>query len=629
MACQNTVETFNNAFLAGTPDISAEILDFTYSMPIWLSDIWNLKKWEATDTVMQQLIFKGSMPEVERGFDRWKRLASSAGCEPCVNDCSYNFTTFQGHGFERRLISLMSREFQTEEYCVNSIRSAYEFEQTFAKIIQNIQMQVTFFKEMNIGLNFLTGIAQKILVDNGGFKANSADPYTYRALGTAKLSKLNFRITTKIYEALRRRQGVLPFDVQDGKPLYAVSASDEMIDALYIEDANARADLRFSSAADALLTKYNFMYSIRGQFINAPILYPRRFNWSETLSDWIEVYPYVNGIPAEIGSFSDLNPDWENAAYEEVLFYGKDPFSIFYRDPLTTIGEGTEFGPEPTFMNTWLWINIQTPSDKFRRQGQYATSIEMALAPEYSAGVYGFLFPRITGALMADFLPEPICPPDDVTCDNEVPDIITCPCPLVLSATADAFNAGRFTVVFGVPIQAEVNDTIQIGLASGGYLTGTVSAITTDLLTLSIQFSATTVITNCNGFTAVFCDNTLGCSATVLDTCDCRSGDTNMFKVILSNPIKAVTAAQVVYGYMGDGTVQHFTVEDVDIANNTWYLAYATGYGPTDDPTGAGDSPLEDGIVCDRNGMFRVCVPPATDATCPSCAGVTLTPCAS
>src|SRR5690242_14975453 len=109
MACQNTVETFNNAFLAGTPDIAAEILDFTYTMPIWLSDIWNLKKWEATDTVMQQLIFRGSMPEVERGFDRWKRLASSAGCEPCVNDCSYNFTTFQGHGFERRLISLMSR----------------------------------------------------------------------------------------------------------------------------------------------------------------------------------------------------------------------------------------------------------------------------------------------------------------------------------------------------------------------------------------------------------------------------------------------------------------------------------------------------------------------------------------
>lgn len=626
--CQSTTETFNQAFLAGTPDIAAEILDFSFKMPIWLSDLWELKRWEATDSVMQQLIFRGSMPEVERGFDRWKKLASSAGCEPCVNDCSYNFTQFSGHGFERRLISLMSREFKTDPYCVNTIKTLHEFETTFAKIIENINYQVQFFKEYNIGLNFLTGIAKKLLVDSGGIKGNSADPYTYRPLGTATLSKLNLRMLTKIYEGLRRRSDVVPFDIQNGKPIYAISASDELMDALYVEDPGSRQDLRFSSAVDALITRYNFISSVRGQFINAPILYPRRFTATATV--WTEVYPYVNGIPAEVGSFSDLNPLWESAPYEEVLVYGKSPFSVFYRDQLTSIGQGTDFGPEPSFMNQWLWVNIQTDCDVFRRQGYYATAIEMALAPQYSGGVYGIMVPRAAQGLIAEFYPTALCPPAAVDCENEVPAIITCPCPLVISATANPFTPGLYTIVFGVPIDAEAEDSIQLGIGTGGYLTGEVVEITDDGLTLSIQFAAGTVVTNCDGFTAVFCNNTLGCSSQVLQSCDCRAGETGNFKVILANPIKALTAGQIVTGNMGDGTTQDFEVVSADQATLEWVLEYAAGFGPTDDPTGAGATGLETDLNCDRNGIWRLCVPPATDATCPACdLGPVITPCAS
>jgi hypothetical protein len=625
--CQSTTETFNQAFLAATPDIAAEILDFSYKMPMWLADLWTLKKWEATDSVMQQLVFRGSLPQVERGFDLWKRLASSAGCEPCVNDCSYNWTTFQGHGFERRLISLMRREFKTPQYCVNEIKSAFEFELTFAKIIENIQYQVAFFKEYNIGLNFLTGIAKKLIVDSQGIKGNTADPYQYRPLGTATLSKLNFRMLTKIYEGLRRRSDVVPFDVQNGQPIYAISASDEVLDDLYIADPNARADLRFSSAADALLQRYNFMSSIRGQFLNAPLLYPRRFEF--TGGAWVEIFPFQNGIPAEVGNFSDLNPNWENATYEEVLVYGKDPFSVFNREQISTIGEGTDFGPEPSFMDQWLWVNVQTDCDPFRRQGYYATAIEMALAPQYSGGVYGIMVPRPSQALVAEFFPASVCPPTPVDCDNTVPAIITCPCPLVLTAVAEGFTPGLYNITFGVPIDAEADDTISIGIATGGYLTGTVEQISSDGKLLQIQFSASTVISNCNGFTAVFCDNTLGCSSLVLNTCDCRAGETGSFKVILANPIKAVTAADVVTGFMGDGTQQNFSVVSVDMQTNTWVLEYAAGFGPSDDPTGAGLTGLEDDLVCDRNGIYKLCVPPATDATCPACSVDFITPCAS
>lgn len=616
MSTQNTVQVFNNAFLAATPDIAAEILDFTYRMPMWLADVWDLKKWTATDNVMQQLTYKGSMPEVERGFDLWKKLASSAGCEPCVNDCSYNTTTFGGGGLNRQLVSLMRREFVTQSFCVNEIKTTQDFEMMFAKMVENIQMQVSFFKEYNIGFNYLTGIAKKLLVDSGGIKGNSADPFSYRALGTATLSKLNITLLTKIYEQLRRRADIQPFDVVDGRPIYAISASDEVMDDLYMRDAQARQDLRFSSASDALLTKYNFMSSVRGQFINAPLLYPRRFNYVSNA--WVEIFPYVNGVPADVGSFSDLNPDWESATYEEVLIYGKSPFSIYYRDQVTTLGSGTDFGPEPSFMNQWLWVNVQTDNDWLRRSGFYGTSIEIAMAPQFSQ-VYAIMVPRPSAGSVAEFFPAAICPPDSVVCDNTVPAITACPCPLVLSATADPFNAARYTIVFGVPIDAVPTDPIQLGLATGGYINGTVSAITSDGLTLSVQFATGTVIDSCAGLTAVFCDNTLGCSSLVTLTNDCRSGETGDFRVILANPIKADTAADIVYGLMGDGTTQHFNVVSVDMMTNTWVLEYATGYGPSDDSTGVGSTNLNTDIVCDRNGIISICVPPATDATCPAC----------
>lgn len=613
--CQYTANDYNNAFLASSPEVAQEILDYSVQFPMWMADVWSLKEWTSNQNVMQQLIFRGSTPQIERGFDLWKQLASAAGCSPCTTDCSYNWTTFKGHSLERRLVQLMRREFRTPSYCVSSITSSYEYETIFAKIIENINTQVSFFKEFNIGLNFLTGIAKKIIVDSSGMKANSADPYTYRAPGTAVLGKLNRRLLAKLYEGLRRRVDAVPFDMMDGKPLYAISASDELMDDLFMNDATARQDLRFSSAADATLNKYNFMSSVFGMYLNAPILYPRRFDLVSNA--WVERFPFVNGLPTEAGEFSDLSPDWENAGYEEVLIHGKDPYSVFYRAPVTSIGQGTEFGPASTFMNSWQWVNVQTDADPFKREGFFATSAEIALSAQFSGSVYGILVPRPSNSLVAEFYPSAICPPTPSTCDNDVP-AVDCPCQLVLGATLNPVT-GHYLVYFAAPITGTPSFTIQLGLTTGGFITGTVTALSLDGLTADMTFPAGTDLSGCDKFTSVYCSQTLACTSQVLNSCDCRSDQTNQFKVILESPLAAYTAADIVYGCMGDGTVQHFSILSADMATNTWTLEYAAGYGPTDDPTGAGDTNLNSDINCDRNGIISVCVPTATVSTCPTC----------
>lgn len=618
MSVQQTFEQYNLALLAATPTIAEEILDFTHEMPVFMANLYETEAWTGNENVRQQLIFRGSMPEVETGFSRWKALANAAGCSPCLDDCSYNFTQFNSGAFERRMVSLMSREFRTQPICVNEIASTHEYEEVFTHIVRDIQQQVQFFKEYNIGHNFLVGIARKLLVASSGPQGNAEDPYSYRALGTATLSKLSTKITSKIYEGMRRRTDVRPFDIINGRPVYAISASDEVIDELYLEDAQARQDIRFSSQADALLNKYNFMSSIRGQFLNAPIMYPRRANYVN--NQWVFVDPYVNGIPAEVGTFSDLNPAWENSDYEEVLFYGATPFKLFYRSPYATVGAGTSFGPEPTFMTEWQWINVQTEADPFKRQGFFATSAKIALAAQWSGGVYGLMVPRASNSLLSSFYPAPICPPDEVTCDNNLPSVST-PCPLVVSAVRNPVTPTRWFLTFGTAIAGSPSDPIQLGVGTGGYVTGTIISISGDGFSAEISFAAGVDITECSRITQVFCDNTLGCSSDVLAVNDCRSGVTGQFEVTLLNPIKAVTAADEITACMGDGSTQTLEVVSVDMLNNLWVVKYAAGSGPTDDPTGAGtDAQVNDGVNCDRNGIVRVCVPTATDATCPACA---------
>lgn len=636
--CAQTLhEQFNQAFLASSPDIAAEIQDRTFRMPSWFADLYELAEWTSDQNTMQELEFRGALPEYEQGFDRWKQLAQTAGCAPCTDDCSYNWTQFGGYGFNRRMISLMRREFRGPDYCVNEIRSTHEYAQVFGKAVENLYEQSRFFKEFNIGQNFLTSIAQKLVVDGSGIRGNKVDPYSYPSVGTTTQSKLNVSILTRIYEALRRRPAqAVPFDIVDGRPLYAISASDEVIDNIYLEDANARQDLRFSSASDALLARYNFMSSIRGQFINCPVLYPRRANIDAVTHLPVFEAPVVNGIPAEIGYFSDLNPAWESATHEEVLIYPKSPFKLFYRNPLTTLGQGTEFGPAGDFLTTWLWVNIQTPDDEFKRSGHFSSQIEIALSTQWSPCIYALLVPRMRDALLATYWGVSTCPPAGEDCStNNIP-TQGCPCPLLESVIPNPMVAGRYFFTFAVPVDADPEDTVTFGINNGGYLQGTVQSVSADGLNMDVAFGASVALPNCQAFTTVYCTSTLKCSSMVLETDDTGMSFNGQFSVILNTPIKADAPNDVVVGYLGDGSQANFTVVSVDMTQNKWVLQYAAGSGPTVPgvTVGTGGETPEDqitlpsvGINCDRNGVIKLCVPPSTDSTCPACSAPVLTVC--
>lgn len=581
-------------FLQAPPLISKQLIDKSYQHPSWLRDAIQVEDWPlGAGTAMEQIIFRGSMPEIERDFSKWRKLANNTGCNACSGpDCSYNWSSLGGTSFDRKTITLMDRDFRSASYCVKDIQTTLQFEEVFAKTVENLWKQISFFKEVNINFNILTSLSKKLVVDGQGPKPNPANPYAYRNIGTARLSRLNMRLCEFIYDFMTNSQDCVPIATVDGAPLFAMISSRQLISDMYREDPNLRQDARFSGSANDLLSKYNFQSTIRGMFIPATIQNPRRFNIVN--GEPIEAYPTVNGIPAEIGSYTGLNPAYLTATHEEVIFHGLNPVKLYTMSTTDTLGQNTSFGPEVNYFNNFAWVNNPTEKDPMRRVGYFMTSATIGIDGTNSEGMFAVLVERPSVASVASYYPEPECVPEASVCTNVVP-ASTCPCPTILSVVPNSAKANTYVAEFAVAVEAGVGESILFGLQSGGYLTGTVTAVDTTGHFVEFTLPSNTPVTVCTQFSTVFCDNTLGCSSDVLALSCTDAG----YSMVLKTPIRATTRDQVITGFCSDGSTVDLTIVSVNLSTNTWVV------------TASAD--------CACGGTISVCVPPTTDAGCPSC----------
>jgi len=589
------------AFLKAQPLIAAQIRDLTVQIPNFIRDMYNVSPFPlGNGTSMEELVYRGAMPAIERGFDKWRTLGGANGCNDCDGpDCSYNWTDLGGGGIERKVMQIMDRDFRSEAFCVKEIQTTAHFRQVMGKIIENLYRQVDFFKEHNIGFNALTSLAKKYVIDSTGPRPNPENPYVYRNILGARLSMLNMDVFTHWYNWMRMLPDVIPMAYSNGQPQFGALLSPEMLSRLYRDDPGLRQDVRATrdGTNNELLHRYNFVTTIRDMFIPIPYMYPRRFNISES-GEPLEVFPYVNNVPLETGFYTSINPLYLAATHEEILLFGMHPFEIYAMPTVETLGDNSSFGPEVTMFDEFQWVNPQTDQDPGRRQGYFWTSATIGISQQYSQGIFGILVERPQANMIATFFPNPEGPPDPSEVDNEVP-TVACPCPQIVDAFANPLNAAQYYIILGAPIETEGVDDVLLGITTGGYVTASLEGSSDDNKRLLVEIEET--LQTCD-FTSIYCADTLECRATVTDwsvNCD----DAGNLDLVLDAPIKAVDAADVVVLTLGNGTViDDAVVVSVDMANLTWVV----------------DS--GDATFCNNNGgVAEICVPPDTDDSCPAC----------
>lgn len=605
--CIMNLEATRGAFFAAPPAIKKEINDYTLRIPSFMGDASQTVNWDTGQGTAQiELEFRGELPKLETDFSNWAKLRQNIGCNPEQGPgCGYNVTKVGGFGFNQKLRELMRRELVSETFCLSDIQTTAHFKEVFGKLVQNLYKQIAWHKEVNVNFNFLNQIAKKFVVDSTGIKVNSQNPYSIPNIGTARISSLNPQILEFFYETMRKLPEIEPYDMVNGAPVFSVVASKQIFSHMYRDDPGLRQDLRFSGYANDLITKYNFVNTIQGMFFPVTWDYPYRYNIINGVP--IQILPTVQGIPMNYGSYSGLNPAYESASHEMVLLMGKTPIQTLVLPSEATLGENSSFGPEPSYFDYWDFINPQTPTDFFRRSGFFATSATIAISARNSEGVIGILVERPSIAALATYLPGASCPPTPETCNNTIP-TMGCPCPLILNIAANPVVAGQYFATLSAPTTAVATNVVQLGVDTGGYINGTVVTVSTDKK--SFSFTTASVIPLDTVFTSIYCDITLGCSATVL-LYDVTCTDTTQLGLVLSNPIKADTASDVVTVFYGNGTSGSATVVSFNMITNTWVI----DVGST--------------AFCDQvGGIIRICVPPATDSTCPACnVGPVITQC--
>lgn len=604
----------NQAFIANAPLISETIKNLTIAAPNWYRDLYPVIPWpEGEGNSMQELQVRSEIPQIEEGFDSWALQDDPTGCDAlCAPNCAYNFDTLGGHAITGKVTRLMSKDLKSPEYCVKTITTTRQWQQVFAIIVQNMYNQVNFHKEFNIGRNALISIAKKFVVDNGGFKWNTQDPYTYRPKGTATLSSLNIGILEFLYEAFRRDTNVLAYQYQNGAPLYAMVASPQLISHLYRDDPSLRADFRAAAAsggeyADALIKRYNFTNTIRDMFFPVGYPFPRRFRYDSVNNKWVQVLPWVKGLPGIVGTFSGNNPQYDDPSYathEEVIFHGRNPFSIWYRPVPTTLGEGTDFGPEVGngFWDNFQWHNPATDSDPGRRVGFFWTSAEIAMAADYSEGVVGLLVPRPGVGSMLAFAPLPPEPPTPGSpSTNLVPDV-GCPVVQIVSFIPHPVTANRYFVTFAAPVDADADDVLQLGITTGGFVNATVKVVGSGDTTFEVEITGE--VSACDRFVQMFTSDSLACSSKVLGYQPNPTGaDGTLIDLLLDRPIKAITNTNGVVLVYGNGDTMAATVSGTPtVGANTWRVK-------------TGSTVFVDNV----GGIVEICVPTTTNAACPSC----------
>lgn len=587
------------AFRESEPFIDREITDRSYRMNRYLMDYAPVKVFpDGIGYSMTKVRFFGDIGPQYDGFDGWRKEQRSrpttTNCGPKHDACGYVWEEV-GHGFEELHFSLMRRDLRTIPICVHDIRTFWEFQQYQNLIFQNLTEISSNMKEQLVR-NALIGFSVKHVITSKGLQVNSANPYELPNIQGVTLGKLGWRVLKRMYSALIREAGMFALDTIDGRPVFGIMASDEVLDDLFMEDPEVRQDLRWSSMADSLLKRYNFMDTIRGQFIVIPDPFAARYN-VDALGNLYRVFPYERDVAIQSGTRPAPNPEYDTAPFEYVQILTRDIFALRSRKAISTVGGNTDFNAE-TSMFEWKWHNPERWCDPNRRVGFYFANGELGVEPGDFTDAPGILVQRRPMALDAQYWGNPECPPDPVECDNELP-LQGCPTPQVIGCCEDLTDTTRLQMRFSSPLPDTATPfNITLEKSDGDRVVVSVITMSADRCAATLDFGSA-IADCCPGlYVGIAAIAPSACSApVVIELCDATG---LIHTLTMQYPLRAFANGATVSAKGSDGIYR-----DVVITTGASSLTYIATYAAL----------LPEGVCTEL-----LCIPPALDATCPACA---------
>ena len=596
--CGCTADQVDLMFKKAEQFIDEEIADRTMQLARYWVDLYPVKVFpDGAGITLDKVRFFGDVGPQWDGFEGWRLLQISRNAADGAlgehDGCGYKFEEV-GHGLETVSYQLMQRDLHTKPICIKDIRTFYQYVEVQNLIFQNLT-NISANQREQLNRNAAMSFATKyIALPNLPF--NTQDPHQLPVIPPGvEVGKLTYRLMLQLYHALVQEAAMFSLGQINGNPAFGVVGHPETLHDMTYEDPEIRKDMRECSGTQCeLIEKYNFLDSI-GPFILMPDLYAPRYN-RDASGNLIRVFPFDRNVPIEIGTRPITNPDYHTAEFEMILFLTRDLFSLRSRRALSSVGGETNFDAE-TAMFEWKWHNPPRCEDPYRRTGRYVTTAEMGVEPGDFTDIPALLVRRKPAYAGLEYWDAEVCPPVPSVCNNDLPPQ-QCPCPQVI-AVCGAVSPDELVITFDRDTGAVATDVVQIDTVNGSFIEGTVVEANVPATILRIDFGGPVAGTTLADLVQLRCLAVDHCNSGVSKTelCNIIGGEVTL---LLCRLIRA-DAAETITLNMGDGSQIDVPIVSIDQGS----LAYTVT--------------LTYQQFCDAKGVCSVCVPTATEATCPDC----------
>lgn len=311
--------------------------------------------------------------------------ATSVACAPVAATLGSRSTT--------QTAQLSEYVLDSDPLCVSDARAAVKFKQQVANIKNNFEKNVIDIWEDRHRDQYCETVpdANRLVFNGGSLTAGSGGVFAGVQADSAIHQDVLDHIRWKLVHDGAGEEGA--YAISEGQPVFMVIMSSEQQRQLIKGNPSLRTDFNYADPK-ALLKPFGIKRVLGGLYHMIDDKAPR-YNYDGDEDEYVRVPFYLT----DDDGIAIVNPDYEDALYEKVIFYHPKVTKCLMQKPLADLGSGASVKAW-NYAGEIQWINeYDKECNKYMDTGFWSARLRsayQATIPEYG---YELMVLRCPGAL--------------------------------------------------------------------------------------------------------------------------------------------------------------------------------------------------------------------------------------
>ena len=339
----------NTAITRETGRISPEIYEKVVPSSPWIAltprDEWP----DGMGVIQTNMMFERMLPADDA--EAWTDVAPSDGnsnnCLPATEIIKWGQTL--------RTWRLQKIAKETEEFCIEDLRSAFELAKVLGNFTKGLSTVTRWVWENRDRNEYISLAGHKIT--EGGQANFDLDASSFDAT-TPPTSRLTWGTLDRAYARLAR-EGVMGVGFNgQGAPVFPLLTDENTASDLIRQDPEIRSDFRYAFMGKAdgsptLNPYFSTGWSYNG-FKPMLDLFPARYEISGNA--YVRVKPFKTAAATTSGTKRDLDPAYVNATYQVSVIHVPEVYTQRIPRPISSPGGDFHFDPV-NYMGDFRWVH--------------------------------------------------------------------------------------------------------------------------------------------------------------------------------------------------------------------------------------------------------------------------------